>query len=189
MEGKTTVVSNLAIGLSEIGSKVLLIDGDMRRPRLHHVFDLANSWGLSDLLREKNAVEDLPLDALVKKTKLPGLYLLPSGVSVDNVFGLLWSRRMERLLPRFRKEFDFVLLDAPPCLEFADARIMARHADQLLLVVRANHTEIRTVQVAVQRLLLDGITVMGFILNRCDLAQSDVYRYAFQYGLGRQGLA
>ena len=188
-EGKTTVVSNLAIGLSEIGSKVLVIDGDMRRPRLHNVFDLANSWGLSDVLREKNAVEDLPLGALVKKTKYPGLSLLPSGVAVDNVFGLLWSGRMQRLLPRFRKEFDFVLLDAPPCLEFADARIMARHADQLLLVVRANHTDIRTVQVAVQRLLRDGISVMGFILNRCDLAQSDANRYAFQYSLSRQGNA
>ena len=99
MEGKTTVVSNLAIGLAEIGSKVLVIDGDMRRPRLHKVFDLANSWGLSDVLREKNAIEDLPLDVLVKKTTVPGLYLLPSGVCVDNIFGLLWSGRMAATTP------------------------------------------------------------------------------------------
>ena len=126
---------------------------------------------------------------LVKKTKISGLSLLPSGVCVDNVFGLLCSGRMERLLPRFRKEFDYVLLDAPPCLEFADARIMARYTDQLLLVVRADYTDVRTAQVAVQRLLLDGISVMGFILNRCDQAQSNLYPYDFQYSLGRQGLA
>jgi polysaccharide biosynthesis transport protein len=179
MEGKTTVVSNLGIGLTEIGSRVLLIDGDMRRPSLHKVFDLANTWGLSDILQEKNDVEDLPLDVLVKKTGTPGLYVLPSGVSVDNIFGLLWSARMARLLPRFRKEFDYVLVDAPPCLEYSDARIIARHTDELLFVVRADYTDRRTAQTAVQRLLQDGISVMGVILNRCDLSQPDVYRYAF----------
>jgi succinoglycan biosynthesis transport protein ExoP len=96
---------------------------------------------------------------------------------------------MQRLLPRFREEFDYVLLDAPPCLEFADARIMARYADQLLLVVRANYTDRRTAQVAVQRLLLDGISVMGVILNRCNPAESDMYRYAFDSGLTRKGFA
>ena len=188
MEGKTTVVSNLGIGLAEIGNKVLLIDGDMRRPRLHNVFDQANSWGLSDVLREKNAIEDLPLDALVKKTSISGVYLLPSGVRCHNIFGLLWSGRMARLLPRFRQEFDYVLVDAPPSLEFADARIMARYADQLLLVVRANYTDRRTAQLAVQRILLDGIPVMGVILNRCEQSQSYTYRYAFYDGL-RRGLA
>ena len=184
-EGKTTVVSNLGIGLAEIGSKVLMIDGDTRRPRLHKVFDQANSWGLSDILREKNAIEDLPLDVLVKKTTVPGLYLLPSGVCVDNIFALLWSGRMARLFPRFRQEFDYVLVDAPPCLEFADARIMARYADQLLLVVRANYTDRRMAQAAVQRLLLDGNRMMGVILNRWNPTQSDMYRYAFYNGLDR----
>ena len=70
-EGKTTVVSNLGIALAEIGANVLLIDGDLRRPRLHKVFDQINSWGLSDMLREKNAVEELPLEALVKRTTVP----------------------------------------------------------------------------------------------------------------------
>jgi len=184
-EGKTTVVSNLGIGLAEIGSKVLMIDGDTRRPRLHKVFDQANSWGLSDVLREKNAIEDLPLDVIVKKTTVPGLYLLPSGVCVDNIFALLWSGRMARLFPRFRQEFDYVLVDAPPCLEFADARIMARYADQLLLVVRANYTDRRMAQAAVQRLLLDGNRMMGVILNRWNPTQSDMYRYSFYNGLDR----
>jgi succinoglycan biosynthesis transport protein ExoP len=178
MEGKTTVVSNLGIGFAEIGKKVLMIDGDLRRPRLHKVFDQANSWGLSDLLREKNAIEELPLEALVKKTNIPHLYLLPSGTCASNIFGLLWSERMSRLLPRFREEFDCVLMDAPPCLEFADARIMSRYTDRLLLVVRADYTEIRTAQTAVQRLLSDGIPVMGVIFNCWDPSSSDTYAYA-----------
>lgn len=178
MEGKTTVVGNLGVSLTEIGKKVLLIDGDLRRPRLHKMFDEPNSWGLSDILREKNGIEELPMDAITRKTAVPHLYLLPSGAPVENVFGLLWSGRLARLLPRFRDEFDYVLLDAPPCLEFADARIMARYADQLLLVVRANSTDRRTVQAAVQRLLLDGIPMMGVILNGCDPSRDGQYRYA-----------
>jgi polysaccharide biosynthesis transport protein len=184
-EGKTTVVSNLGIGLAEIGSKVLMIDGDTRRPRLHKVFDQPNSWGLSDILREKNAIEDVPLDVIVKRTTVPGLYLLPSGACVDNIFALLWSGRMARLLPRFRQEFDYVLVDAPPCLEFADARIMARYADQLLLVVRANYTDRRMAQAAVQRLLLDGNRMMGVILNRWNPTENDMYRYTYYNGIDR----
>jgi len=189
MEGKTTAVSNLGVALAEISGKVLLIDGDMRRPRLHKVFDQANSWGLSDLLREKNAIEDLPLDVLVKKTAVPHLYLLPSGAGADNIFSLLCSSRMARLFPRFRAEFDYVLVDAPPCLEFADARIMARYTEKALVVVRANYTDRQTALAAVQRLVLDGIPVMGVILNRLDPARSDIYGYPTCYRLDRRSLA
>ncbi len=186
MEGKTTIVSNLGIALAAVNRKVLLIDADMRRPRLHKVFDEANSWGLSDVLSEKNAIDELPLDVLAKKTAIPGLYLLPSGASAENVFGLLHSERMSRLLPLFREQFDFVLVDAPPCMEFADARIIGRYAEQLLLVVRANHTDRRAVHAAVQRFRLDGIPLMGIVLNRWDPAPGDPYTYRSLRSLIRQ---
>jgi succinoglycan biosynthesis transport protein ExoP len=178
MEGKTTVVSNLGIALADIGNRVLLIDADLRRPRLHKIFGEANSWGLSDMLREKNAIEELPLDVLVRKTAVPRLSLLSSGTWADNIFGLMCSARMSRLLPRFREEFDYVLVDAPPCLEFADARIMARYSEKLVLVVRADYTDRRTAQAAVQRLTMDGIPVMGVIFNYWDPTRSDAYDYA-----------
>jgi receptor protein-tyrosine kinase len=189
MEGKTTVVSNLGIALAEISNKVLLIDGDMRRPQLHKVFDQANGWGLSDVLRERNAIDELPLDVLVKKTAVPHLYLLPSGACTDNIFGLLYSGRMSRLLPRFREEFDYVLVDAPPCLEFADARIMARYAEGIMLVVRANYTDRKTAQAAVQRLHFDHTPVMGVILNRWDSSRNDMYGYPAFRGLSHPGIS
>jgi len=189
MEGKTTIVSNLGIALAAVSQKVLLIDGDMRRPRLHKLFDEPNSWGLSDVLSEKNAIDELPIDVLSKKTSVPHLYLLPSGASTDNIFGLLYSGRMARLLPLFRQEFDYVLVDAPPCLEFADARIMARHAEELLLVVRANYTDRRTVQAAVQRLRQDGVPLMGIILNRWDPAPGSPYPYRAARSSARQDAA
>jgi receptor protein-tyrosine kinase len=82
---------------------------------------------------------------------------------------------MARLFPRFRQEFDYVLVDAPPCLEFADTRIMARYAEKLLLVVRADYTDRNTVHAAAQRLLGDGIPVMGIIFNYWDTARRDIY--------------
>jgi receptor protein-tyrosine kinase len=188
-EGKTTIVSNLGIALAGISNKVLLIDGDMRRPRLHKLFDEPNSWGLSDVLREKNAVDELPLDVLAKRTSVPHLYLLPSGAATDNIFGLLHSGRLSRLLPIFREAFDFVLVDAPPCLEFADARIMARYTEELLLVVRANYTDRRTVQTAVQRLRCDNLPLMGVILNRWNSAPGDPYAYRALRPVDRQGVA
>jgi receptor protein-tyrosine kinase len=177
MEGKTTMVSNLGIALAEIGGKVLLIDGDMRRPQLHRIFDQSNGWGLSDLLREGSVTNELPRDVAVNKTAVPHLYLLPSGSSRDNIFGLLYSGHMSRILSRFREEFDYVLVDAPPCLEFADARNMARYADGLVLVVRANYTGRRTAQAAVQRLDCDGIRVTGVVLNRWDRSRGNLYGY------------
>ena len=188
-EGKTMIVSNLGIALAAISNKVLLIDGDMRRPRLHKLFDEANSWGLSDLLREKNAVDKLPVEVLAKRTSVPHLYLLPSGAATDNIFGLLHSGRMSRILPLFREEFDYVLVDAPPCLEFVDARIMAQYTDELLLVVRADHTDRRTVRTAVQQLRFDGTPLMGVILNRWDAAGGDRYAYPALRAAGWNNLA
>ena len=177
-EGKSTVASNLAIALAEIRGRVLLIDGDMRRPRLHKIFGLPNSWGLSDILQEQNATEELPVEALVKKTGVPRLFLLPSGPCTDSIFSLLYSGRMDRLMQRFRQEFDYVIVDAPPCLEFADARILARHAAGVLLVLRANYADKKAAMAAAQRLQLDAIPLVGTILNHWDpTTWSDAYGY------------
>ena len=177
-EGKTTVVSNLGIALAEIRSRVLLIDGDMRHPRLHKVFDTANSWGLSDLLQEKNNVSTVPLECLARKTDIPRLHLLPSGPCPEGIFALLCSERMRQLMERYRKEFDFIIIDTPPCLEFADSRILARYAEGAMLVVRADYTDKQTAQAAAQRLVSDGIPVMGTVLNSWNpTAEGSRYSY------------
>ena len=177
-EGKTTVVHNLGVALAETNEKVLLIDGDMRRPRLHKLFDEANSWGLTDFLREPNAIDELPVEAIVKKTSVPRLYLLPSGACSENIFSLLYRDRMAKMWRKFRESFDYILVDAPPCLEFADARILAHCAGELLLVVRANHTHRKAVQAAIQRIRLDGIPMVGMVLNQWDQRRSYVYQYS-----------
>lgn len=187
-EGKTTVASNLAIALAEIKHRVLLIDGDLRRPRLHKVFDVANSWGLSDLLCEKDAAVELPIEQLVKKTSVPNLCLLPSGPGPDGIFNYLYSPRMLRLFSRFREEFDHVLVDAPPCLEYADARILARNADGVILVFRANKTDKKTALAVVDQLMRDRIPIAGTILNDWDPKSGGTYGdYTYPRAYRRHG--
>jgi polysaccharide biosynthesis transport protein len=177
MEGKTTIVSNLGIALAEINHRVLLIDADMRKPRLHDVYSQLNSWGLSDLLRERNPIEEYPLDILVRETEIPGLYMLPSGEGARRISNLLYSARLPELLSRFRREFDTILIDTPPMLQISDARVLGRLADGIILVIFANHTTRDSAVTAVQRFREDGTPILGTILNHWDPRKSTDYGY------------
>lgn len=167
-EGKTVISGNLAVALVEIGRRTLLIDGDLRGPRLHKLFDLPNSFGLSDLVNSTDAIEGCPVMSLVRATKIPGLFLLPSGPAPMSVPNLLHSHRLAALLRAFRTEFDCVLIDTPPMLHLTDARIVARMADGVLLVLRSGVTTREQAQSAVQRLADDGSPMLGTILNDWD---------------------
>ena len=185
MEGKTTTVTNLGFALAEIGRKTLLIDADVRHPQLHGIFDQPSGRGLIDF-HDQTDLSELPLDVLVNKTAVPHLYLLACAYTVATL-GLQHSDRRSRLFRRFREEFDYVLVDTPPCLEFDGARDLARCADGLVLVVRADYTDLRTAQAAVERFEDDGTRVMGIILNRwnpfpCDMALPRFSRRAGQIG-------
>jgi succinoglycan biosynthesis transport protein ExoP len=180
-EGKTTIVSNLGITLAEINQKVLLIDGDMRKPRLNEVFNLPNDWGLSDLLRENSSLRDCPIEALVKPTEMPEVSVLTSGPASENISNLLYSHRMLELLQRLRTEFDVILIDTPPMLDIADARILGRLADAAILVFRAGQTSRDTALAAKQRLTDDGIPVLGTILNAWDSKTTGPYGYGYAY--------
>src|SRR5262249_43936439 len=139
-EGKSTVVSNLAIALAEINHRVLLIDADMRLPRIHSIFDLPNTFGLSDLLHEQKPVRDYVIESVVRKTYIPDLYVLPAGPARMNLSRLLHSTRMKELITRFRESFGTILIDTAPVLNVPDSRILARVSDGVILVVRAHKT-------------------------------------------------
>lgn len=164
-EGKTTVASNLAIALAEISRRVLLVEGDLRKPQLQKVFGIQNGSGLTDLLTHDGPLEEDALGEFVHKTGVPSLYLLSSGHHVDRTGTVLYSPRLAQIMNRFRYRFDHVIIDAPPCLLFADARIMARSADGVVLVLRANQTSWTAALAAAQRLQMDGVRVLGTVLN------------------------
>jgi len=176
-DGKTTVASNLSIAMAEICQKVVLIDGDLRRPRLHKVFGISNDWGLSDVLRADTTLETIPIANLVSKTKVSGLYVLAGGRGAITTSTLLYSPRMTGLLDRLRSEFDMVLVDAPPVIHLADARVLGRLADGVILVIRAGQTTPESAMIACQRFAEDGTRVLGTVLNSWDPKNSHRYGY------------
>jgi succinoglycan biosynthesis transport protein ExoP len=170
--GKTTTVANLGISLAEIGRRVLLIDGDLRRPRLGKLFGLQFATGLSDaLLAEGNGT--ITLDSVVRPSTVPGLYVLPGGSEPANISKLLHSTFLDSLIELARSEYDFVLIDSPPMMGMADARLLSRNSDGVILISRAGETSPEQLGEARERLADDGTPVIGTILNGCDLRIED----------------
>jgi polysaccharide biosynthesis transport protein len=185
--GKTTTVANLGISLAEIGRRVLLIDGDLRRPRLGKLFGLQFATGLSDALLDDGS-GTITLDSVVRPTTVPGLYVLPGGSEPANISRLLHSTLLDNLVESARSQYDFVLIDSPPMMGMADARLLSRIADGVVLISRAGETSPEQLGDARERLADDGTPVIGTILNGCDLRIEDpayVNHYNSYAGAGR----
>jgi polysaccharide biosynthesis transport protein len=163
-EGKTTVACNLGVAAAQRGQRVLLIDGDLRAGRLHHVFNVDNRWGLSNMLRAGRS-EGEPDESLVRPTAVENLFVLPGGSAEANIPKLLSSRRVQELLDSLEQEFDLILIDSPPGLAVADARLLARSSDGVLLVLRSGVTNGDSADAVQRRFQSDGAAVLGAILN------------------------
>jgi polysaccharide biosynthesis transport protein len=181
-EGKTTVVHNLGIALAESGRKVLLVDGDFRRPRLHRKFSLPNEWGLIDLLCEDRPLSDYPPEMLGVFTGLPGLSVLPNRVTSNNVSKALYSSRLRQILDAVSDKYDMILVDAPPILSVADTRIIAPLTDALILVLRCGVTNRESAMEAYERIQEDGLQLLGTVLTDYDLSSDRRRQYYYDYG-------
>lgn len=166
-EGKTTTVSNLAVAACEIRLKVIVIDADFRRPRLHDFFDLSNDRGLSDILQGE--INTDTLGSRIQQTKIQNLHVLSAGPQTYDATQLLCSPTFAALIKLLRAEYDMVLIDTPPMLHMTDARIVGRQADAVVLVARAGQTTRESLAAARERFSGDRIRVLGGILNDCDL--------------------
>ena len=183
-EGKTTVVQNLGIALAETGQRVLLVDADFRRPHLHHKFGLANEWGVMDLLLEGTPVNEYRRDRLGTETGFAGLSVLPSGsaASVPDISRALYSPRLREIFHALAKQYDMILVDSPPILHVADARIIAPLTDALILVLRSGVTDRASALAANQRIQEDGLTLLGTVLTDHDLTGDRKRQYYYDYG-------
>jgi len=177
-DGKTTSTTNIAIAAAEIGKRVLVIDADLRRPRIHEVFDLPNDRGLSNVL-----IEQLPEDRMqscIQQTGIPGLDVLTSGSAIESAPHLLYSPTLGVLLRAVQSKYDLVLIDTPPMLQMPDARVVGALADAVVLIVRASQTDRPTFLAAQQRFQQDRTALLGTILNGWD-PQRDLNDYHRDY--------
>lgn len=181
-EGKTTVVQNLGMVLAESGRRVLLVDADFRRPHLHRKFNMPNEWGLIDLLCEDLPLSEYSPERLEVPTGLPGLSILPNRVTENNVAKALYSPRLRAILEAISKRYDMILVDAPPILSVADARIIAPLTDSLILVLRCGYTDRESALEAYQRIQEDGLSLLGTVLTDYDLAGDKRRQYYYDYG-------
>ena len=185
-EGKTSSVCNLALATAEIRRKVLIIDADLRRPRMHDVFAVSNDRGLSDILREE--LSPASLSGLIQKTVVDGVHVLPAGGTTEAAAHLLYSPNFEALIDGFRSAYDLILIDAPPMLHMTDARVAGRLADAVVLVARSGKTTRDSLIASRDRFAEDRIPVLGTILNDWNPKHSagGYYGYAGTYKAYRQ---
>lgn len=174
-EGKTTVACCLAIAMAQAGRKVVLVDCDMRRPRLHQVFGATRDEGIT------TALLDLPnLKGALLETGVPNLHLIPAGPLPPNPAEILHSGAFARLLSDLRAEFDSVIIDSPPVVAVTDAAILANAVDGTILVVRAFQTSKDLARRAARALADVGVRLVGTVLNGVDVDR-DGYAYGYYY--------
>jgi len=175
-DGKTTLVSNLAIAMAQAGQKVLILDGDFRKPAQHKVFEVdLQDRGLSSVLAGTTTLEDA-----IRSTEIKGLDLLPCGPDVPNPSEILNSETFAKLLEQLSTKYDRVIIDSPPVMPVTDAQILAAICDVTLLVLRAEKSTRKISQQARDGLLSVGAHVLGVIVN--DVPKKGRYGYYSSYG-------
>jgi|WetSurMetagenome_2_1015567.scaffolds.fasta_scaffold00479_12 capsular exopolysaccharide synthesis family protein len=179
-EGKSLTSANLSIACAQMGKRVLLIDTDLRRPMLHHLFGLKREPGFSDLF-SANADYNSIIHASVR----PNLSILTAGMFTPNPSELLGSQKMTVIMDYFRKNYDRILFDTPPVLAVTDATLLGTRVDGVLIVVKAHHTDREIEQRAVSSLENVGIKVLGVSLNDINLSHRygsyGYYKYYYHY--------
>lgn len=172
-EGKTATAANLAVVLAQLGRRVLLLDTDLRKPRLHKVFGVSNRAGLVSFLTTGSD------QGIVHRTEVGGLFVVPSGPIPPNPSELLASERMRELVERLRGSFDFVVFDTPPTLAVTDSTLVGSLADGVILCVRSAQVDRRDAARALDRLRMADVHVLGTVLN-AHRAAGGSYRYAYE---------
>ena len=177
-EGKSTTVSKLAREFGGIGTKVVVVDADLRRPAVHRQFGLDNTLGLSNILT--NTVPKDQLSSIIRSTGVENVWTITSGTIPPNPADLLSSQRMAVLIGHLAQRFDLVMIDSPPVTGLSDAPLLSRLARGILLVVSSNQVTRKSASMALKRLRASGAPVLGAALSKFSVSKYD-YKYAYSY--------
>ena len=175
-EGKTMTAANIGVAMANAGSRVLLLDCDMRRPRIHKIFGVDRKIGLSSILVGTGSAKDAIVPSSVEN-----LDILPVGPIPPNPSEIIGSKKMGLLLSDLKKQYDRVLIDSPPISAVTDAVILAQMADSLLLVVRAGETPRQVIQHALAQVRSVNANILGAVLNAVSVGRDSYYYYQYYY--------
>jgi capsular exopolysaccharide synthesis family protein len=175
-EGKSTIISNLAVTMAQSGKKVLLIDCDLRKPSVHKKLGISNQEGLTSLLSKEKTMEEV-----VKTSNINNFYILTSGPIPPNPAELLGSKRMKSFIAELKGYFDIILLDAPPILAVTDAQILSTLCDGVLLVAAYGQAEKEAVVRAKEAIDKVGGKILGLVINKVPSNSKSYYYYNYEY--------
>ncbi len=176
--GKSTLVANLAVTMARANLRTIIVDADLRRPKLHQIFGMSNSGGLTNLLYSP----DLEIYRQLKNTEVENLSLITSGPLPPNPAEMLGSPQMARLLQRLEKMADMIILDSPPVLAITDAMVLSTQIDSVILVIKAGQTRPDTTRRATKNLQQVGANILGGVLNQVPKKDQDDYYFYNYYG-------
>jgi len=177
-EGKTTTAVNTALILAQTGATVLIVDADMRRPRMHSIFDVENDSGLSTILASR--VSEAEMLKHIKPHEATGLFVMPAGAIPPNPAELIGSDEMCRLVKALRASFNYIVIDSPPIASFTDSVLISPLVDGVVLVVHGGRVSRGIVRRSRQMLQDVGAKILGVVLNNVKLDRDDYY-YKYYY--------
>ncbi len=180
-EGKTTTAINTAIALSQTGARVIIIDADMRKPRLHQILTRGNGLGLSNFLSGRTSLE-----SIITPTRIANLSYIPAGPLPPNPSELIGSAIFKKMIQALKEQFNHVVFDSPPVLGFADTTILSTLVDGVVLVVLGGKTPKETLQRAKDILFQVEAHILGVVINRVDIRHHDYSHYYYHYYYGKE---
>ena len=192
-EGKSTIAANLALVMAQSGKSVILLDADMRKPRIHNLMGIPNQVGLTDYFKGSSS----DLKKVLKQWKDEDLYIVPTGDLPPNPAELLASEKMSKILDMFKGKYDFVVIDSPPVGIVTDPSVLSAKVDGTLLVVEPKKTKLGAAVQAVEQLHRAGANLIGMVFNNVPMNRAGYYtgyyggyyytQYASPYVDGKDG--
>lgn len=177
--GKTTFVSNLSYLIGKKGKRVVLVDLDLRKPKINRIFKAPNENGVTDYLAGKIEYKDL-----VKYSEKLNTHYVVAGERTTAVVNILEAQKLKDLVQRLREEFDYVILDSPPVIAVSDALYIARLADGVIFVVAQNEARKAVINEAISTLKQNNVNIIGTVFTQVDIKENELYSYTYGYGYG-----
>lgn len=175
-EGKSTVIANLAASFANLDKRVLLMEGDLRNPSVHRMFNLSNIYGLTDVLfGYKTFLE------CINTTSINNLHVLTCGPMPINPSEVLSSKTMREFLEQLKEAYDYIFIDAPPIGIVTDAGIISTYSDGVVFVVGSNETDANIAKISKERLEKINANILGVVLNKFDVSKNSGYEYYNYY--------